>query len=96
MAEIDDMTNLPEWVQAIVKLGVPSVALIFLVYWLTSSFDKRLDAMEGQHLTIAERAAHAADTNDRGLVINERILRVLLADCVNHATTTQNRKDCIQ
>lgn len=98
MAEVTDtdMPNVPEWVQATVKLGIPGVALIFLVWWITQVMDKKLDAMVLEHSTISRTAGEMREIEKNGATVNERILRVLLASCVNGAKSDQARKECLQ
>ncbi len=92
----EDMPNVPEWLQAIVKLGIPGAALIFLVYWLTVTFDHRLEAMETQHKTMGEHNSRMEDLSKGAATVNDRVLRVLLASCVNNAKTDNQRRECLQ
>lgn len=96
MADQDDEMK-PDW-NAVAKVGIPGVIALFLVYNLATGFekfDKRLEAMEGQHNAAAQSADSAKDLAGRSLMTNERILWVLSIMCANDAKTSEARERCL-
>lgn len=101
----DDMLS-NEWVQAVIKIGVPGAIAIFLVYRLVGGFDQidaRLRAFETQQDVMVTRqnqiitdAAATKDIAGRTLMTSERILWVLQITCANAAATAQDRRDCLR
>ena len=86
-----------DW-NAIAKVGVPGAIALYLVWNLTTGFDKfdsRLAAMEVQHAHAAEASAVAKDIAGRGLMTNEKILWILKVMCVNDAQTKEARELCL-
>lgn len=87
-----------DWV-AVGKVGIPGVIAMFLVVSLVSNFDKldkRLMAMESQHMQAAESASAAKDLAGRALMTNERVLWVLQVMCANDARTNDARERCLR
>jgi len=90
--------QMPPWVEAVLKLGVPGAIAIFLVWRLAAGFDvlaARMVALEQGH---AEQNVHALRTeelSDRLYSLQEKMLRVLTADCVNHADSLEGRRACV-
>lgn len=68
-----------------VKLGVPSVIAMGLVWYLTTTNTAKLEALS------AKVDAAAADSR----VINDRQLRVLQQICVNTSGTPEARGTCL-
>lgn len=94
---VDDAMK-PDW-NAIAKVGIPGVIAIFLVWRLAAGFDlfdKRLVAIEQQHVEARDANAAAKDLAGRALVTNERVLWVLRTMCVNDATSIEARERCMQ
>ena len=90
---------MPPWVEAVLKLGVPGAIAVFLVWRLAAGFDvlaARMTALEQGH---AEQNAHSLrdeDMSGRLYLVQEKMLRVLTADCVNHADSAEGRRACVQ
>ena len=90
---------MPLWVEAALKLGVPGAIAVFLVWRLAAGFDvmaARMADLERGHATQSEHSLRAEDLSGRTYLVNEKILRVLTADCVNHARTVEERRACVQ
>ena len=66
---------------------------------LAAGFDvlaARMTALEQGH---AEQNAHSLrdeDMSGRLYLVQEKMLRVLTADCVNHADSAEGRRACVQ
>lgn len=90
---------LPDWVNAILKLGIPGAIAIFLVYRLAQGFDVitlRLGNLEVQQTQVLSEHMRLADLSGRSTMISEKILNVLRVQCVNTARTDEARRDCLQ
>jgi hypothetical protein len=88
----------PEWVSAIVKLGVPGAIAVFLVWRMAAGFevfDVRLAAIEAQHVHASAEMLAAKDLAGRALMTNERVLWVLQVMCANEAKTNDARERCL-
>jgi len=93
------MDKMPEWLNAIVKLGIPGAIAVFLVWRLASGFevfDVRLSAIEAQHAHAAVATEAAKDLAGRSLMTNERVLWVLQVMCANDAKTSEARERCLR
>lgn len=88
-----------DWLNTIVKLGVPGAIAVFLVWRLAGGFDvinTRLLAVENQHAAIAAQAEATKDLTGRVLMSNERVLWVLQVMCANDAKTPEARERCLR
>ena len=95
MAESDDEMK-PEW-NAVAKIGIPGVIACFLVWRLATGFDifdKRLSAIETQHVQAFSAADSIKDLSGRALMTNERVLWVLQVMCANEAKNNEARERC--
>ena len=93
MTQTDDDMK-PDW-NAVAKVGIPGVIACFLVWRLAAGFDivdKRLGAIETQHVTAQASADSTKDLAGRALMANERILWVLQISCANEAKTNEARE----
>jgi len=89
----------PDWVNAIVKLGLPGAIAVFLVWRLAAGFDVldvRLRAVESQHQDIQLQSEAIKDLTGRVLMSNERVLWVLQVMCANEAKTSDARERCLR
>ncbi len=93
------MQNLPEWVQALVKIGVPGGIAVFLVWRLAGGFDvvdARMKAIEAQHAEMSLSAGRMETTLNRSRESGDRVLLVLRQICVQNASTNAEKRDCLQ
>jgi hypothetical protein len=90
---------LPDWVSAIVKLGIPGAIAIFLVYRLAQGFDVvavRLTNLEALQVATAAESLRLADLSGRTYMVLEKILNVQKTQCVNVARTDEARANCLR
>lgn len=98
-ARQDEMDNLPDWVQALVKLGIPGGIAVFLVWKMAGGFDVvdvRLRSIEGQQTQMSVSADRMEAAISRSSMASERVLFVLRQICVQNAKTASDRRDCLQ
>lgn len=83
-----------EWVDAIVKIGLPGALVVFFVWWSTGKIDRSMSQFYDQHATFA--AEHQTLIRDSAQIIgiNAEISRTLRAMCVNAAETAEERLRC--
>lgn len=87
-----------DW-NAVGKIGIPGVIAMFFAFNTVAGFDKfdkRLQAMELQHVQAAAAAEVAKDLAGRALMTNERVLWVLQVMCANDAKTNDARERCLR
>jgi len=87
-----------DW-NAVAKVGIPGVIAMFLVYNLSTGFEKfdaRLGAMERQHSDMLQHSERIEDLMGRTYMSNERVLYVLRQMCVNDAKTAEARRLCLE
>ncbi len=93
------LPDVPEWVNAILKLGIPGAIAIFLVYRMAQGFDVvavRLGNLEGQQTQVLSEHLRLADLSGRAAMLQEKILNVLRVQCVNAARTDDARRNCLE
>lgn len=84
------------WLKELAKYGPIGLVCAVLLYSMIWEIKPALAEMQGQHATIVGYASRMDDTAKSSALVNDRILRVLLAQCVNAAKTDQQRRDCLQ
>lgn len=82
-----------EWT---VKLGLPSVLVLFFVYWITGNIDRRLEALEKQHADSNSHSQRVEDLMGQTFHSSEKSLLVLRVTCTNAAKTDDARERCLQ
>lgn len=85
--------NLPWWVQAVYKVGVPTAIACYLVYMLAGKVQTNLEAID--KLVSNHAAEEARDMNELNS-LHTKQLRILQAMCLHGAKTDEQRQDCLQ
>jgi hypothetical protein len=81
--------NLPWWVNAIYKVGVPTAIACYLVWFLTSRVQTNLDIIQ---IAITK---HVSDQTT-SMEYNRQALNILRTMCVNAAKTDDARTECLK
>lgn len=93
------MRNVPDWLQVILKIGLPGAIAVFLVYRLAGGFDivdVRLKAIETQHAQMLNAGERLQDAVGRAALSSDRVLLVLRQICVQNANSAADRRDCLR
>jgi hypothetical protein len=95
----EDNMQLPAWVEAALKLGVPGGIAVFLVWRLAGGFDvvnDRLKEIEAQHASIAAHSERVEDLMGNTFHSSERAVMILRVMCANAAKNEESRERCLQ
>lgn len=85
-----------EWLNTVIKLGIPGALAVFLVWWMTGEFSVRLRAIEAQHVSMIGHSERVEDLMGRTYMSNERVLFVLRVMCANEAKSAEARRMCLE
>jgi hypothetical protein len=91
-----DTDGIPWQIRAIVLMGVPSAIACYLVWVLASNISPSLSA-QGQTLNqLVLSVSNMRDEHSQMRAVNEAMLRVLQASCVNNAKDSIERERCLR
>ena len=91
--------QLPDWLQAILKIGVPGAIAVFLVWRLAGGFDvidARIKSAEDQHGAMLIHSARLEEAIQRASLSSDRVLGVLRLICVQNASSASDRRECLR
>lgn len=88
--------QLPWWVSAIYKVGVPTAIACYLVWILAGKVQTDLEATQNQMTSMQALMASHIATQERNLKVNEDILKAMRKICVNTSDTKADRDECVQ
>jgi len=81
------MNEQPWWVSSIYKIGIPSAIACFLVWWVVSSVDAKLQAMQLDMQYVVKQVQEQS-VNSRALInLSQQI-------CINTAQNPEARTAC--
>ena len=82
-------TNIPWWVNAVYKVGVPTAIACYLVWFLTTRIQSNLEAIQG-NLTIHTQQSIQSQEH------NKQVLQLLRVICAEGAKNVVERNACFQ
>jgi len=78
-----------------VKVGVPSVIAIYLVWILTQGLSQDMAAMKASFDQHSSQAAMMMQQYEQVRIQSDRQLYVMQRICINSANTPQERQECL-
>lgn len=81
-------TNAQRWAMLAIKAGFTAVAAGFLIYWVTTKIDAKVDAIAASQIEIKAQNATVVDQM-------WQLISVGQATCLNVARTGEERRACI-
>jgi len=81
------MNEQPWWVSSIYKIGIPSAIACFLVWWVVSSVDTKLQAMQLDMQYVVKQVQEQSVSTRALINLNQQI-------CINTAQNTEARTAC--
>ncbi len=88
-----DEPGTPWWLRAIYRLGASTVIALFLVWFISSRVEARLEAMQAQHTALQQQLTdHVAEMTQQ----QQAIRWYLRAICLNVAKNDVQARTCIE
>lgn len=88
--------GIPWWVRAVIYMGVPAAIACYLVYILAQTVSASQFQMQSTLNTLVLSVSAMQSEHGQIKMVNESMLRVLQASCVNSATSEEKRANCLR
>lgn len=99
MTETQNQDGMPWWVKAITFFGVPSAIAMYLVYILANNISGSIHSISNtllEHNSMtAALVRQIEEEHSTYRLDSSTVRRILLANCVNSATSEMERNRCV-